>query len=304
MNNINGSGHEDGKFGDWLTEQQDSTSNIPMQLRMMDESSTTEDIGEEDFESYLNDIVTPSTFQSFNPAFLEEDTLEDEETSEQFTDMRAMDDGSEDGSIDFMMDQDVNEKMQGVITDGEDEDMFVDGSSGMMSPQGSFGLSLLQVPMSMNTLNLGNSVTSLIPAPTDEHQKTIRFAQVIAAPIGKTTEAELNMTTHSDASIDTLDIFKEGMEGQHTARESSNGSLESSFNDEDDDDSEMSAHDEDEEEKKIRRQLMYAVGGAGMMALAGWAGKQILKLFDKVRSSRRNNFITASGKHAVSHYFI
>jgi hypothetical protein len=280
------------------TFQQDDDGDDPtsMQLGMMEESSTDGDFEEfEDGQDYLIDL---------NDAVMDN-----------FPETRSIDNGSEDGSIDFKMEQTTKEyekKENGQQQQQEEPqppsqlltnlggDMFVDASDG--SSQGSFGLSLLEAPLATNTLDLGNSVSSSPPlvllkntTPTeDHHQKTIRFAQVIATPIGETTHnQDLNITNHSDDnSIDTLDIFDQGggtLDGHHSAKESSNGSLESSFADEEDDaDSEMSAHDEDEEDKKIRRQLLYAAGGAGLMGLMGWAGKHVLQLFDKVRISMIN----------------
>jgi hypothetical protein len=153
------------------------------------------------------------------------------------------------------------------------------------SNDSSFGVSFLRTPM----LSSAPQLMQQQPSSSTDRPKSIRFAEEISTLFGVdsvgntiTNQGLISDTANDlDSSIQTLDIFDEG---RPPSASSSAGSLESSFNDEDDDDSYMSAVDEDEEEKKIRQAMMYAVGGAGMMALAGWAGKQVLKFFDKVRT--------------------
>jgi hypothetical protein len=78
--------------------------------------------------------------------------------------------------------------------------------------------------------------------------------------------------------LSTLDIFRDESSNELPSANSTLGDSSSDIG-EDDDDSLGYAIDEDEEDKNIRRQVLYAVGGVGIFALMGFAGKKLLNLF-------------------------
>jgi hypothetical protein len=100
-------------------------------------------------------------------------------------------------------------------------------------------------------------------------EKTISFAVKLA------TQMEEDFLLGSENSLQPDDIFRDET------------MMDSSGEDVGDQDSFGTAIDEEEEDeeededKQIRRELLYAVGGVGFLALMGFAAKNLLKLFGK-----------------------
>jgi hypothetical protein len=116
------------------------------------------------------------------------------------------------------------------------------------------------------------------PRKEPEHKKTT-FANIIATPFG-----EQDDFLASESSLQTLDIFRDESSNKPPSSKSMLGDSSGDMKDDDDDDDDDSfgsAIDEDDDDKKIRRQMLYAIGGVGLFALMGFAGKNLLKLFDK-----------------------
>jgi hypothetical protein len=113
------------------------------------------------------------------------------------------------------------------------------------------------------------------PTKEPEHKKTITFANIIATPFG----AQAGFSV-SETSFESLDIFKDESFYKPPSSKHSMGNSSDDMGDEsNDDDSFDSAIDEDDEDKQIRRQILYAAGGMGVMAFMGFAGKKLLKMF-------------------------
>jgi hypothetical protein len=116
-----------------------------------------------------------------------------------------------------------------------------------------------------------------VPTKEPEHKKTITFANIIATPFG----AQAGFLV-SESSLETLDIFRdESFYKQPSSKNILGDSSDDMGDDSNDDDSFDSVIDEDDEDKKIRQQILYAAGGMGVMAFMGFAGKKLLKMFDK-----------------------
>ena len=107
--------------------------------------------------------------------------------------------------------------------------------------------------------------------------KKIRFAKIIATDMETTSwlppHGYLDVPFVSEprdniTSITSLDLF-----GQEEAHELSDHVV-----DEDEDGSSQMSEESEDEDTRIRRQLWYAVSGAGAVALLGWTGKKILQL--------------------------
>jgi hypothetical protein len=113
------------------------------------------------------------------------------------------------------------------------------------------------------------------PRKEPEQKKTITFANIIATPFGAQ-----HVFLVSKFPSQTLDIFPDESSDEPPSSKSTLGDSSSDLGDFDDD-SVSYAIDEDEDDKKIRRQLLYAFGGVGLFALLGFAGKKLLKLFDR-----------------------
>ena len=105
----------------------------------------------------------------------------------------------------------------------------------------------------------------------DDHRKTIRFASQIAVPIDEMT---LSSPT-AKRTKDELDVFDDELYDH----DGSSRSFASSFNDDDDDDSFVSAVSEEDEDARLRKSMMYAAGGAGLMFLLGFAFRKIMNAF-------------------------
>ena len=85
---------------------------------------------------------------------------------------------------------------------------------------------------------------------------------------GSHNNNHMNTSHDSDASIDMLDIFDEGV---------GSSSKLSSTDDDDDDDSDMESVDsQEEQEKEIRKKIAFAVGGVAIMGLLGMGAKKIM----------------------------
>jgi hypothetical protein len=139
------------------------------------------------------------------------------------------------------------------------------GTSGDNSNDGSgesFGISILEQDFQS-------------PRKEPEHKKAITFANIIATTFGAQDSFLV-----SETSLESLDIFRDESSNKPPSSKSMLGDSSGDMGD-NDDDSFGSAIDEDEEDKNIRRQMLYALGGVGFFALMGFAGKKILKLFDK-----------------------
>jgi hypothetical protein len=106
---------------------------------------------------------------------------------------------------------------------------------------------------------------ALIIEPDDGYQKTIRFAESIATSFGEEGLGE------SESSLATFDFFD--AEGENKA--SSCKSLGSNASGTDHDD------EEEDEDKKIKRTILYAAGGVGLVALLGFGAQKLQQLFNR-----------------------
>jgi hypothetical protein len=82
----------------------------------------------------------------------------------------------------------------------------------------------------------------------------------------------------SDASIDMFDIFDEGTDakGYHSTSKASSGGFDDDDDTDDDDDDLNSIDSQEEQEKEIRRKMMFAVAGVGVMGLLGLGFKKVM----------------------------
>lgn len=116
-------------------------------------------------------------------------------------------------------------------------------------------------------------------------QKTIRFAKRVATNFGELSDSSL----YSDLFDDSHRSYKTSIKSVGSAGSGSSagggggsfnasGSLQDEIVKEDDKEDD---DDSSEEEKRIRNQLLYALGGMGVMALLGWLINKIFKCCSK-----------------------
>jgi hypothetical protein len=122
---------------------------------------------------------------------------------------------------------------------------------------------------STSTNSFGSSIVENGFEMEAEAHKTVRFAMQLATPI-EFTESQGSF----GPSLDNLN-------GKNADLMDGSSSLHSSINDEDDDDSFVSAVSEEDEDAKIKRHMMYALGGVGLLALVGFAIQKLLSCFAK-----------------------
>jgi hypothetical protein len=248
-------------------------------LKSFDNALLEQAIEEQDRENYQAQLEEDATMDIFSDSISKSEDLLFATPEGSLRDILQVGYGMSGGDLFAETSNFSDPLFQGMETAGNNGNTITREEDGTSMNDASFGASFLHTPMPVSTLQLQQPV---------EYPKSIRFAEQIATPMGDSGRNHNGLINDAsgdfDSSIQTLDIFDEGRPSTAAALgpSSSAGSLESSFNDENDDDSYMSAVDEDEQDKKIRRQLLYAIGGAGMMGLMGWAGKHVLKFFDKV----------------------
>ena len=118
--------------------------------------------------------------------------------------------------------------------------------------------------------NSSNSFQYKSIEENDNRQKTIKFAEVIATPLGPATTEGLhdsgNNWTDSNSSLTSLDIF-----GDKPGSAKSLGSVP-----EDESDKESSVDAEKEKEKQIKKQMAWSAATMGGLAFFGWAAQKIM----------------------------
>ena len=172
------------------------------------------------------------------------------------------------------------------------------------SSTASLGLDMLGVADDDVDDGANHDNQKMIEMQEPERMKTIRFAPQIATDMeggsdlghmggqggrgggfGPSTLLAANQGL-SEGSLHSLDIFSGGNKHSNHSISMFDGSgsmTQSSYNDEDDDDDTFASagSEEDDPDKKIKRQMVFALGGVGLMALVGFGFKKIMNAFSK-----------------------
>jgi len=111
--------------------------------------------------------------------------------------------------------------------------------------------------------------------PSDIPGKKIRFAKIIATDMETTSwllpHGHLDVPFASEPRESTNSMTSLDLHGQETTHEASDE------DDQDEDASSQMSEESEDENTRIRRQLWYAVSGAGVVALLGWTAQKILQ---------------------------
>jgi hypothetical protein len=176
----------------------------------------------------------------------------------------------------------------------------------------------------VDDLEIFEDATSALRQPSRTPGRTVRFAGIIATDIETPPSSPdhrdiIDMMESESSFVDeqpnstkrwnSFDIFEQERAttfGNNSAFLTTQQSLEASLdiNHDLEDESRMSEEPENEQQK-VRRQMLYAVGGAGAFALSGWAARKVLQIFSNEDQDDHNvggdawgN--TAGGNHATT----
>jgi hypothetical protein len=150
-------------------------------------------------------------------------------------------------------------------------------SQGLMMSDPFLNSGAITLGGSSGSLELQDAFTAQTP-PKKVYKKTIRFADTVALPMAM-----------SESSLETLDVFMQGA-SSHSKPPSSQSlgdfaAGDSDDDDDDDDDDDQSfataIDEEDDQDKKIKRQMLFAIGGVGLLGLLGWGAQNLLRVFDR-----------------------